>query len=106
MIIMKKIKEAKLYKTDGTIKSIKPVSGKTFTLKELQEYVGGLIDIQDLPKLKKVLILNDEGKIIGLPRNELATEVWKKEYPIAEFPDNNDELIVGDVIICDEELLN
>ena len=102
---MIKIK-AQLYKTDGTITNIKPVKGKTFNLKELQEYVGGIIDIQPLPRFKKVLILNDEGKLIGLIKNENATEIWKKEYPIQEFPNNNDELIVGDVIICDEELIN
>ena len=103
---MKKTKEAKLYKVDGIIKNIKPALGKTFNLKELQEYVGGIIDIQPLPKLKKVLVLNDEGKLIGFSKNEIVTEIWKKEYPIAEFPNNNDELIVGDVIICDEELIN
>lgn len=101
-----KNKKAQLYKTDGVIIDINPEKGKTFSLKELQGYVGGTIDIQPLPKLKKVLVLNDEGKLIGLPRNANATEIWKKEYPIAEFPFNNDELIVGDVIICDEELVN
>ena len=102
---MIKIK-AQLYKTDGTIANVKPVQGKTFKLKELQEYVGGLIDIQDLPKFKKVMVLNDEGKLIGLPKNNKATDIWKETYPIAEYPNNNDELIVGDVIICDEELIN
>ena len=41
------------------------------------------------------MILNDEGKLLGLLKNKAATDIWKKEYPIAEFPDNNDELIVG-----------
>ena len=102
---MIKIK-AQLYKTDGTITNIKPVKGKTFELKELQEYVGGIIDIQPLPRFKKVMVLNDEGKLIGLPKNDNATDIWKETYPITEYPNNNDELIVGDVIICDDELLN
>ena len=102
---MKKIK-AQLYEVDGTITRVKPLKGKTFQLVELQGYVAGLIDIQPLPKLKKVMILNDEGKLLGLLKNKAATNIWKEEYPIAEFPGNNDELIVGDVIICDEELIN
>lgn len=102
---MKKI-QAKLYKVDGTILEIEPIKGKTFSLKELQGYVGGTIDIQDLPSFKKVMILNDNGKIIGLLKNEKATEIWKEEYPIKDFPNNNDELIVGDVVICDDKLVN
>ena len=52
------------------------------------------------------MVLNDEGKLIGLPKNDNAIDIWKETYPITEYPNNNDELIVGDVIICDDELLN
>jgi hypothetical protein len=36
---------ARLYCTDFTIKEIIPENGFYFTLKELQQYVGGLIQI-------------------------------------------------------------
>lgn len=97
-------KKAKLYKTNGVVTDIQPKNGKDFSLKELQSYVGGTIDIQALPS-GRVLVLNDNGKIDGLPKNEEATFVWKMEYPITRYPVNNDELIVGDVIICDSKLI-
>ena len=79
---------------------IKPQNGKTFSLKELQGYVGGTIDIQELPKMGALLVLNDNGKCEGLPENPVATILWKMNYPIKEYPENNDELVVGDVVIC------
>lgn len=104
----KTIKKAIYLKTDGTSKEITPVDGKNFSLKELQDYVGGsrVIDIQDLPKSNRVMILDDNGKCEGQPKNEKATEIWKEEYPIEEYPFNNDELIVGDVVVCDNKLIN
>jgi len=45
------------------------------------------------------MILNDNGKLEGLEKNNKATDIWKKEYPIEIYPLNNDQLIVGDVII-------
>ncbi len=98
--------KALLIKTNGSILTVEPKNGVRFMLEELQEYVGGLIDIQDLPD-GRVIYLNDEGKMIGLPKNSVATEIWKRAYPISEYPDNNDELIVGDILLfekTDDEL--
>jgi hypothetical protein len=88
-------------KTDRTIKIVEPENGKSFTLKELQEYVGGMVDIQHLPD-GRVIYLNDNGKIEGLEKNEIATEIWKRAYPIDEYPDNNDELMVGDILLMEK----
>ena len=38
------MKSATLYKTDGTIETIQPKNGETFSLAELQKYVGGYIE--------------------------------------------------------------
>ena len=76
------------YQTDGHTKEITPAKGKTFNLKEMQEYVGGTIDIQFLPKDKQYMILNDNGKLDGLPENLVGTAIWKKNYPILEYPLN------------------
>lgn len=91
---------AKLLKTDEMEFEVKPENGKTFELKELQEMVGGYIEIVHLPSGKE-MVINEEGKNLGLPVNRLATELWKKEYPIEQYPENNDELVVGNALIIE-----
>jgi hypothetical protein len=96
---------ASLMRADGTIQDITPGNGQKFSLKELQTFVGGYIEIQRLPKTREMLVLNEEGKLIGLPRNAQASAIWQKNYPTAEYPIGNDGLIVGDVVICKRNLL-
>lgn len=97
--------KAELIKTDGSVMEVMPFGGKkSFSLKELQEIVGGSIDIQRLPKSKKKLVLNESGKLIGLPVNKVASKLWRENYPITEYPFNNDGTIVGDVIVCDSRM--
>ncbi len=91
---------AKLIKIDGTIKEVKPKNGKSFSLKELQEFVGGLIEIVPLPSGKEIVV-NEEGKLNGLETNEKATKIWKEEYPIETYGFNNDELVVGDILLVE-----
>ena len=89
-------------KTDGTNTKVTPKNGKTFTLRELQGFVGGTIDIQDLPNGASI-VLNDNGKLEGMPKNEVVTSIWKNAYPIEDYPYNNDELIVGDILFVGKD---
>ena len=91
-------------KTNGEVREVLPNNGKCFSLRELQKYVDGIIEIIDLPNGKQ-MVANETGKLTGLPKNEKATEIWKKEYPIEVYDFNNDELIVGDVLIATPEEL-
>lgn len=100
---------AKLYRVreDGTetAEDVSPADGKKFTLKELQGFVGGTIDIQYRPRTKGSgpvmgMVVNDNGKLIGLPKNEAASKIWREWYPIEKYPMNNDETIVGNVLVC------
>jgi hypothetical protein len=59
----------------------------------LQMAVGGLIEAKTLES-GYTLIMNEEGKLKGLPINERATEIWLANFP--NFPD----VILGDVIIA------
>lgn len=97
--------KALVLEADGRKLEIEPNNGTDFTLAEMQHICGGTIDIQRLPKSNKIMVLNDNGKLDGLPKNEAATELWKMNYPIAEYPENNDELVVGNVIVCDREMV-
>lgn len=87
---------------DGKVEEVKPKDGKQFTLKELQGFVGGTIDVLMFPS-ENVMYVNDNGKLEGLEKNEKATEIFKKEFPIETYPNNNDELIVGDVLVMTKE---
>ena len=60
---------------DGTHRQVVPEDGKHFTLDELQELVGGYIEILRNPKGKDFdAVLNEEGKLHGLDANPAATE--------------------------------
>lgn len=67
------------------------VDAKIDSLKQMQELVGGYVEFVYLND--KVLIVNEEGLLFGLPRNNQATE-------IAGHP------IVGDAILCGINELN
>lgn len=84
---------ALILRTDGTQESKSPADGKTFTLKELQDVVGGYIERVVLPN-KKEIYLNEEGKLKGLKENPRATT-------LAAFVLGPGDYIVGDVIVCD-----
>lgn len=62
------------------------------SLKELQEAVGGLIEIIDA-RDGSLIICNEDGKLMDLPVNKLATDLYV----------NGDyDVIVGDVVIAEQ----
>ena len=79
-------------KANNEAPAIEP-EGKTWTLKELQEYVGGYIELLSLPIKGRVLVTNEEGKLKGLPFNKNATDLYQLD------------IIVGDVVLTDNELI-
>jgi hypothetical protein len=90
--------------TEGDIKEVSPFDGKSFSYKELRAFVDGMVEIVPLPSGRE-LVCNEEGKLNSLDINQKATEIWKQEYPIEKYPNNNDELVVGNVLITDAEFL-
>ena len=89
--------------TDGKVKEVEPKDGKYFSLEELKMYIGGgTVQIVPMPS-GRYMVIDDNGKITGLGENRKATEVWKQEYPVSEYPLNNDELIVGDALIASKD---
>lgn len=73
--------------------SIIDLSADSNELLTLQMAVGGLIEAKTLEG-DYTLIMNEEGKLQGLPINERATEIWLANFP--NFPD----VILGDVVIA------
>lgn len=83
-----------LYWADMVIETVWPKNGTDFSLKELQDLVGGHIEVIWLGS-SKLMIVNEKGKLFGLPYNGLATILYRK------FCFTND-FIVGDALYCDE----
>jgi hypothetical protein len=77
-------------KANGTVQEVKPPVGAAFTLGELQGMVGGYIEIVRT-HTGDFMVLNEEGKLQGLPINEVATERY--QY-------GTHDPVVGDVVIA------
>lgn len=82
----------KIYKTDGTIIAVEPKNGTDYSLEELQEIVGGYIEVLPLND-DEIMVLNEEGKILGLDLNDNATALISEAGMWDDF-------IVGDVLVC------
>lgn len=85
-------------KTTGEQIEVFPENKKDFSLKELQGYVGGYIELVSLSKTR-MMVLNEEGKLNNLPVNPDATKLFHKAYPAAF------DFIVGNVLVCDKNLV-
>ena len=85
---------ANFIKTDSTYVEVQPKNGKKFSLKELQEYVGGYIELITLPNTNEYMVINEEGKIMNLPENGFASAIAQDQTAIYE-----DDYIAGDVLI-------
>lgn len=81
----------------GVYRDCKPKNGKTFTLDELQEIVGGYIQFLKF-QTGVIMILNEEGKMLGFPMNREATRIAKENNLI--FPE---DYIVGTVLLVDPD---
>lgn len=94
---------AKLIKADGTITDVAPANGKKFLFSKLDKLIGAAyVDFVRLPKSGNWLVVDDNGILDRRPLNKVATDIWKEEYPIAEYPNNNTEMIVGDVLLVED----
>lgn len=85
---------ATIYKTHGEVIEVTPKNGKDFSLSEMQAIVGGYIEVLDL-RNGKFLVINEEGKLIGLGINWEATKIYHAAYPCYD-------VIVGDALVCDK----
>lgn len=73
---------------------VAPANGKHFTLAEMQGFVGGYIEALPLHD-GRVMWLNEEGKLIGLPYNAVADLMAHQLSGIGQWDD-----IRGNVLIA------
>jgi len=95
---------AKLFTTDGIEIEVVPGNKKFFVYEEIKMVVGGLVQFVPLPDGREIAV-NEEGKCNNLPENIKASRFWQSVYPIEQYPDNNDGLIVGNCLVGTPEEL-
>ena len=82
-------------KADGNVVEVCPKNaGVCFTVEELKGFVGGWIECINISPTQ-VMVINEEGKLLNLPYNAIATEAFRMEFQ------PTDDFIVGDVILCE-----
>lgn len=83
---------AKIIQANGETIDVNPQNGNDFKLAELQTIVDGYIEIIWLPN-EEIMVINEEGKLIGLPINNEATKIYHDAFGF-------NDVIVGDVLLC------
>ncbi len=86
---------AKKISWEGTITDVQPINGTDFSIDELRATVGGYIELLRLTD-GRLLIFNEEGKLLRLDYNHVATEFAHVQGLIAPA-----DFIVGNVLLCD-----
>ncbi len=102
--------------SDGQEREAQPNNGNDFTLDELMSVVGGHIEIVNMPDTR-IMVINEEGKLLKLPRNDKATQLAGlptpkerreaiREYKrlgfnvISGLDPNEEDYIAGTVLVC------
>ena len=67
-------------------------------LKAAQDFVGGYVQGITLPN-GDYLIINEEGKLMGLPVNKQATKLWKETFDNDNFITGRNDFVVGPAIL-------
>lgn len=80
-------------KANGERQIVVPASKKGFTLKELQQFVGGYIEQVLLPSAGgSYMWVNEDGRRLKLDMNSIATSLY---YGAVRY-----RCIYGDVLVC------
>ncbi len=83
----------RIYRTNGNDEGSTPANDGVYTLEELQAIVGGHIEIVALSD-GRLMVCNEEGKLLGLPFNAKATALFAKGGRMWFDP------VAGDVLVC------
>ena len=76
----------------------------TPSLKEAQDFVGGMVECITWPN-GDLLIVNEEGKLMGLPLNPEATLLWKITFDNDNYVTGRKDFVVGPAIYIKKHAL-
>ena len=74
------------------------------TLESAQEFVGGYVEGIPFPN-GDYLIVNEEGKLMGLEVNEKATKLWRDTFDNDNFITGRKDFVVGPAILIKKDAL-
>jgi len=74
------------------------------TLKSAQDFVGGNVEGITFPN-GDYLIVNEEGKLIGLPLNPEATLLWRLTFDNDNFITGRKDFVAGPAILIKQKAL-
>ena len=71
-------------------------------LKQAQEFVGGYVEGIQFPN-GDYLIINEEGKLMGLPLNPEATALWRATFDNDNYVTGRKDFVVGPAILIKKQ---
>lgn len=104
---------AQILYVDGTTQEVQPQNGRSFTLKEAQQIVGGYVEVIRTHD-GRILIVHEEAKLLDMPRNAQATRLV--HFPTVEEQrmmvsqsgvifvgdPNEEDYIAGTALLCED----
>jgi hypothetical protein len=72
---------------------------------EVKEFVGGMVETVSFPN-GDLLLLNEEGKLMGLPLNLEATAIWRETFDNDNYITGRKDFVVGPAILIRAKALD
>ena len=72
------------------------------SLEQAQKFVGGYVEGITFPN-GDYLIVNEEGKLMGLPINEQATKLWRDTFDNDNYITGRKDFVVGPAILIKKD---
>ena len=95
--------ELKANTTADQFKIIKDVKDEP-TYEQASEFVGGMVQGIEFPN-GDYMIMNEEGKLLGLEVNEQATKLWRETFTKDKYLFGYDDFVCGPVIYIKKQAL-
>ena len=73
--------------------------------KAVSDFVGGMVECVQFPN-GDLLLLNEEGKLMGQPLNPEATALWRSHFTKDKYAFGHDDFVVGPAIVIQKDALN
>ena len=73
--------------------------------KAVSKFVGGMVEAVHFPN-GDLLLLNEEGKLMGLPLNEKASKLWSETFDNDNYITGRNDFVVGPAILIKAEALD
>ena len=74
------------------------------TLKQAQEFVGGMVQGIEFPN-GDYMLMNEEGKLMQLPLNPEATTLWRSTFTKDKYLFGYDDWVSGPAILIKHKAL-